>query len=75
MSTFTDLYPPHDTSLPYWENSELQTRWKTDEVFRNSWNNYEEFRKQYYQDLAAKREQTRDELTPCMQAYLESKKK
>lgn len=72
---FNELYPPHDTRLPYWENAELQSRWKTDEVFRNSWNNDEEFRAKYYQDLSIKREATKDELSPCMQAYLDSKKK
>lgn len=72
---FNELYPPHDTRLPYWENAELQARWKTDEVFRNSWNTDAEFRAKYYQDLAVKREATKDDITPCMQAYLESKKK
>lgn len=72
---FTDIYPPHDTSLPYWENAELQARWKTDEVFRNSWNTDAEFRAKYYKDLAVNREATRDELSPCMQAYLDKKKK
>lgn len=72
---FNGIYPPHNASLPYWENAELQARWKTDEVFRNSWNNDEEFRKQYYQDLAVKREATKDDITPCMQAYLDNKKK
>lgn len=68
-------YPPHDTSLPYWENEAIKSKWTTDESFRNSWNNDEEFRKQYYQDLAAKREATKDDITPDMQAYLETKKK
>lgn len=72
---FNELYPPHDTSLPYWENAELQARWKTDEVFRNSWNTDAEFRAKYYQDLAVKREQTKDEISPGFQAYLDSKKK
>lgn len=68
-------YPPHDTSLPFWENEEIKSKWREDESFRNSWNNDEEFRKQYYQDLAARREQSKNELSPSMQEYLDKKKK
>lgn len=75
MSDFNGIYPPHDTSLPYWENEEIKSKWKEDEVFRNSWNTDAEFRAKYYQDLAVKREANKNEITPCMQAYLESKKK
>ena len=74
-SNFGFEYPPHDTSLPYWENEEIKSKWKTDESFRNSWQTDEEFRKQYYQDLAAKREATKGDITPDMQAYLDYKKK
>ncbi|WP_312752147.1 hypothetical protein [Epilithonimonas hominis] len=72
---FNELYPPHDTSLPYWENEEIKSKWKEDESFRNSWNTDAEFRAKYYQDLAVKREATKDDITPCMQEYLDSKKK